>query len=172
MSDANGAYSIRLPAGERAGLAISKAGYSTLDLKSTDHTEVRLHAGDSKTRDFEMSKPGTMRGRRAVPSPETVLPPGVPVSFPAVVASPVRIVLRAGTEGARTPFTTDTDIAKVYRRYWYRKRCGAGAQKRTSGRRFGSSGDGGTVQIEDYLLTGHRLSTGFAGSAAISRAAQ
>jgi hypothetical protein len=61
-SDANGAYSIRLPASERASLAISKAGYSTLDLRSSDQTDVRLNAGDSETRDFELSKPGSLSG--------------------------------------------------------------------------------------------------------------
>ena len=64
-SDASGAYSIRLPAGERAALAISKAGYSTLDLRSTDATQVRLHPGDSEKRDFEMSKPGSISGHLA-----------------------------------------------------------------------------------------------------------
>jgi len=61
-SDANGAYSIRLPAGQRAGLEISKAGYSTLDLRSTDSTQIRLNAGDSDTHDFELSKPGSLSG--------------------------------------------------------------------------------------------------------------
>jgi len=62
MSDANGAYTIRLPAPQRAGLAISKTGYSTLDSASSDRTDVRLNAGDSETRDFELSKPGSLAG--------------------------------------------------------------------------------------------------------------
>jgi len=61
-SDSNGAYSIHLPAGQRAGLEISKAGYSTLDLRSTESTQIRLNAGDSETHDFELSKPGGLSG--------------------------------------------------------------------------------------------------------------
>jgi hypothetical protein len=36
----------------------------------------------------------------------------------------------------------------------------------------GPAADGAKSDFEDYLLTGHRLSMGFAGSAVISRAAQ
>ncbi len=61
-SDANGAYTIHLPASQRAGLAISKAGYSTLDIASSDRTSVRLNPGDTETRDFELSKPGSLSG--------------------------------------------------------------------------------------------------------------
>lgn len=37
-------------------------GYSTLDLRSADSTQIRLNAGDSETRDFELSKPGSLSG--------------------------------------------------------------------------------------------------------------
>src|SRR6516162_562601 len=37
-SGPDGAYSVRLPASGRVGLAISKAGYSTLDVASSDRT--------------------------------------------------------------------------------------------------------------------------------------
>jgi len=62
VSDASGAYSMRLPAAERVSLEISKEGYSTLDLRSTDSTEVRLKAGGSETRNFELSRPGSLSG--------------------------------------------------------------------------------------------------------------
>jgi hypothetical protein len=61
-SDANGAYSIRVPAGRRVGLAVSKSGFSPLDLRSSDRTELRLNPGDSETRDFELSRPGSISG--------------------------------------------------------------------------------------------------------------
>ena len=61
-SDATGAYTIRLPASQRTGIAISKPGYSTLDIASSDRTSVRLNPGDTETRDFELSKPGSLSG--------------------------------------------------------------------------------------------------------------
>ena len=61
-SDATGAYTIHLPASQRTGVVISKPGYSTLDIASSDRTSVRLNPGDTETRDFELSKPGSLSG--------------------------------------------------------------------------------------------------------------
>ena len=62
-SDSHGAYSISLPASQRVGVSISKPGYSTLDLASSDRTNVRLQPGESQKRDFELSKPASLSGR-------------------------------------------------------------------------------------------------------------
>lgn len=62
-SDSHGAYWISLPATRRVDVSISKPGYSTLDIASSDRANVRLQPGESQKRDFELSKPASLSGR-------------------------------------------------------------------------------------------------------------
>jgi hypothetical protein len=63
VSDASGAYSVRITSAPRADVEISKSGYSSLSLASSDRTLIRLKPGDPETRDFELSKPARITGR-------------------------------------------------------------------------------------------------------------